>query len=155
MHHSDYESNADDMISSHALPSGMVPAPKNAYDATLQLARSITFGEGSVRSNVWMDANYNWSDGAGFALSASRSLDLAILAVASAIDGLVTEATSTPPPDTPPPSDDTAPPDDTIPPGDEPNPTDRSLANAAVVGLTVAAVLAVSGVLLVRTRRTR
>ncbi len=152
IHHSDYESYFDDIIADRSAPSGATPAPVDAYNATLQLARSITFGDGVVKANVWMDSNYNWSDQEGFVPSASRSLDLAILAVASVIDNLIEEANPAPPDDVTPPAD-TTPPDDIAPVDGSPKPKDHTLSNAAVVGLALAAVLAVSGVLLVRTRR--
>jgi hypothetical protein len=144
-HHSDYENWFDDMIAEYSLPSTVVPAPKEAYDATLQLARAITFGEGLVKSNVWMDANYDWSDTAEFVPSAKSSLNLAIQAVASAIDRLIEESGSVVPP--------VDPPTNPTVPDDTPTNDKKGLSNAVIVGLTMIAVFAVSGILLVTTRR--
>jgi hypothetical protein len=143
VHHSDYESEFDNRMDAYSLPSSIAPAPKNAYEATMQLARTITFGEGVIKANIWMDSHYNWSDLASFVPSAMHSLDLSILAVASAIDQLVVEVSYTPP-DNP-----TGPADETPTPGDNPP------ANTFFVGLTMAAVIAVSGILLAMTRRRR
>jgi len=149
VHHSDYESWFDDMIAGHSLPSTIVPTPKDAYSATLQLARTITFGEGSIKSNVWMDANYDWSDTTEFVPSATGSLNLAVQAVASAIDNLINESSSGVPPVVPP-TDPTVP---TVPDDDTPSTEKKSLSSAVIVGLTMIAVFAVSGILLIRTRK--
>jgi hypothetical protein len=148
VHHSDYESWFDDMIMEHTVPSTLVPIQKDAYNATLDLARAITFGDGAIKPNVWMDANYDWSDTAVFVPSAIGSLDLAIQAAASAIDHLVSEAGSVAPPVTPPVTPDPTPPDDGTP-----TTNGDSTSSTVVVGLTMIAVLAVSGILLIRTRK--
>jgi len=153
VHHSDYEKWFDGMIKDHVVPNGYVSNPKGAYEATLLLANSITFGDGAAKPNVWMDANYNWADTAGFVPSALRSLDLSIQAVASVIDNLVAEAAYNPPANPDPPSDPVQPPDSTIPPEDIPEARDSSLSNAIIVTLTTVAVLAVSGILLVAVRK--
>jgi hypothetical protein len=142
VHHSDYESRVDDRIGSHTIPSGYVSSPNDAYNATLLLARSITFGDGAVKTNLWMDANYNWSDTGSFVPSAMRSIDLSIVAVASIIDKLLIEANYTPP-------------DTTDPVDDTPTTKDHSLRNAVIIGSTMAAAIVVSGALLLRTRRKR
>lgn len=153
IHHSDYEKWFDGMIADYSLPSTIAPTPKDAYTATLQLAKTITFGESSVRSNVWMDANYDWSDTLEFVPSAKGSLDLAVQAVASVIDNLIGESGSAAPPVVPPvipPTNETPP---TIPDDDTPTSEKKSLSNAVIIGLTMIAVFAVSGVLLIRTRK--
>ncbi len=147
VHHSDYEGRFDDMIGDHTVPSTIVPVPKDAYNATLQLAKAITFGEGAIKSNVWMDTNYDWSDSADFVPSAIGSLILAIQAVASAIDHLVTVADTVTPPDDPTPPDVPTPPEDDTPAKKE------SISNTVIIGLTMIAVFAVSGILLIRTRK--
>ncbi len=157
VHHSDYESWFDDMIADHALPSTLSSVSRDAYNSTLQLARAITFGEGAIKSNVWMDANYDWVDSAVFVPSAKGSLNLAVQAVASAIDNLIGESVSADPPIVPPVVPPVTPPTDQP---DPPNPDEdapaaekNSLSNAVIVGLTMIAVFAVSGVLLIRTRK--
>jgi hypothetical protein len=143
VHHSDYESKFDSLMTTYSLPSGTVPAPKDAYEATMQLARVITFGEGVIKANIWMDSHYDWSDSVSFVPSAMHSLDLSILAVASAIDHLLAEA-SYAPPDNP-----------TNPVDDTPTPSNDSPASTFFVGLTMAAVVAISGILLAMARRKR
>lgn len=149
VHHSDYEAWFDNMIADHTVPTSLVPSPKDAYNATIDLARTITFGDGVIMTNVWMDSNYNWSDTAVFVPSALHSLDITILAVASAIDKLIVEAGHSLPPG----SSDT--PGSADPPVNDPSNDKPSATNSILVGLTMAAVIALSGILLVRTRRHR
>jgi hypothetical protein len=157
VHHSDYERWFDDMIADHALSSAESPIPKDAYNSALQLGKAITFGEGAIKSNVWMDTNYDWSDTVEFVPSAIGSLDLAIQAVASAIDSLIGESAPAIPPVIPPVVPPVVPPTDqpdpTVPDDDTPTAEKESLSNAVIVGLTMIAVFAVSGVLLIRTRK--
>ena len=90
-HHSDYEGEFETMLQSLTLPSGMTLGDSNAYDAALGLARDITFGAGDMKTNVWMDANYDWSDEV-FGDSAMASLYAAVSAVAATINHLMLEA---------------------------------------------------------------
>jgi hypothetical protein len=142
VHHSDYESRIDDLIGSHTVPSSYVSSPNDVYNATLLLARSITFGDGAIKTNLWMDANYNWSDTVSFAPSAWRSVDLSIVAVASAIDKLIIEAAYIPP-------------NTTEPTDDTPTAKDHTVRDVVVIGLTIAVAIVVSGGLLLRTRGKR
>lgn len=147
VHHSDYESEFDDLMATYSVPAGIAPSPKSAYDSTMQLARTITFGEGVIKSNVWMDANYDWSDDATFVPSAMHSLDITILAVASVLDQLMIEASYTPPADDIPPTGDTTPVDT------NPTPENDSPSNPIILVLSMTAVAAVSGILVVIVRR--
>jgi hypothetical protein len=99
VHHSDYETYVNSMISSLSLPAGTALGDADAYSATLGLAEDITFGYGAIRSNIWMDANYNWADNA-FISSASASLYGSTAAVAAVINHIMI-ATSSPPPQVP------------------------------------------------------
>jgi len=96
VHHSDYESNVESIISSLPSPSGLSLGDKYASNAALDLAKDITFGAGSIKSNSWMDANYNWADSI-FKASAKASLNASIIAVAAAINHLMTSVTPTAP----------------------------------------------------------
>ncbi len=98
VHHSDYEEAVGDMLGSITLPSGVVLGNLSAYDAALGLARDTTFGEGEVKANVWMDANYDWAD-EDFEASAMTSLYGAVEAVAAALNNLLVTATYEPPPE--------------------------------------------------------
>jgi hypothetical protein len=62
-----------------------------AYSATTGLAHTTTFGSGTIKSNVWMDTNYDWSDSV-FSASAIASLYASVGAVAAAINHLLIEA---------------------------------------------------------------
>ena len=91
VHHSDYEDEFESMLGSLAEPSGIVLEDLDAYDATLGLGETITFGEGAIRPNVWMDTNYDWSDDT-FAASAIESLHASVGAVAAVINHFMIEA---------------------------------------------------------------
>jgi hypothetical protein len=90
VHHSDYENEFEARL-------GTIPAPSivlgnlAAYTATTGLAYTITFGGGTIKSNVWMDTNYDWSDSI-FSASAIASLYASVGAVAAAINHLLIEA---------------------------------------------------------------
>ena len=88
VHHSDYEDEVNSLVSSYTPEISTPLGQTDAYNSTLGLARSITFGNGTIRSNVWMDQNYDWAD-ADFADSARASLVACILATASAINSLM------------------------------------------------------------------
>ena len=104
-HHSDYENGMESRIGSLSPPTGLPLGDADAYNATLDLAESITFGEGAIQSNVWMDANYDW-EGSTFVASATASLYGSVAAVAAAINHLMIETSpSPPPPQLPPPSE--------------------------------------------------
>ena len=96
VHHSDYESEFEDFLDTLTLPAGMALGDSSAYDATMSLARTITFGSGSIKANTWMDTNYDWTDD-GFDTSAKASLYSATSAVAAVINHLIAEAEPEPP----------------------------------------------------------
>jgi len=96
VHHSDYEDEFEDIIDILTLSSGTVLSDSSAYDATMALARTITFGGGSIKSNTWMDTNYDWADDV-FDTSAKASLYSATSAVAAVINHLIAEAEPEPP----------------------------------------------------------
>jgi len=93
-HHSDYEAEMGSRISALGQTPTTVVSPADPYNVTLDLARSITFGDGSIEPNTWMDAHYNWSDQA-FVSSAYASLFQAVYAVASAIQYLLSVESGT------------------------------------------------------------
>lgn len=93
-HHSDYESTIEPMLASLTLPSTITLSDSDAHSAATDLARTITFGAGTIKSNVWMDRNYDWSDSV-FTGSAMASLFMSVSAVAAAINHLLTEAAGT------------------------------------------------------------
>lgn len=97
VHHSDYENEIDSMIDSLASPSGISLGDEDARSAALGLARAITFGQGTINSNVWMDTNYDWADTV-FLASAMSSLNSSVAAVAAAINHLMIEAAPSSPP---------------------------------------------------------
>lgn len=99
IHHADYEGEFEDRLGSLSPPSGISLADIAAHTATVCLAEDITFGEGAIKANIWMDSNYNWAETA-FYSSAMASLNRSVEAVASAINHLMIEAgSSNPPPD--------------------------------------------------------
>jgi hypothetical protein len=110
LHHSDYENEIESMIGSLEPPSGLALSDRSAYDSTISLASDITFGRGEIMTNVWMDANYDWTD-TDFVASAMASLNSSVCAVAAVINHLMIETTpSTPaPPQQVPPSSSTTP----------------------------------------------
>jgi hypothetical protein len=101
VHHSDYEGEFESRLDTLSLPSGIALGSLDAYTATLQLAEAVTFGDGLIRPNIWMDTCYDWSDGA-FVSSAMASLNSSVAAVASVINCLMIEATPPPPEPEPP-----------------------------------------------------
>lgn len=94
-HHSDYEGEMNSIVSSLAFPIDISLGNKSARNATLELAENITFGEGAIMSNVWMDANYDWTNSV-FEASAMASLYASVAAVAAAINHLMVEAAPSP-----------------------------------------------------------
>jgi hypothetical protein len=104
-HHADYEEVVESMIGSLGPPSAITLCNKTPYDATLDLARDITFGTEIIRANIWMDVWYDWSN-SSFETSAIASLHASIGAVASAVNYLLMKAEAIPPlgkePSTPP-----------------------------------------------------
>lgn len=100
VHHSDYETHVNSIIGSLSFPAGTTLKNDDAYTATIRLAENTTFGDGDIRSNVWMDANYNWTD-AAFESSAKASLYRSIEAVAAVINHLMIATASSPPPQAP------------------------------------------------------
>ena len=103
-HHTDYENGIESMIGSLASPTGISLGDEDAHSATLGLANDITFGQGAIMSNVWMDTNYDWADTV-FVASAMSSLNSSVAAVAAAINHLMIEAA----PPSPPVPEDTSP----------------------------------------------
>jgi hypothetical protein len=97
IHHSDYENGIESMLDSLASPAGIQLGDQDARSATLSLAEDITFGQGDMKSNIWMDASYDWSNTI-FVASALSSLNSSVAAVAAAVNHLMIEADSTPPP---------------------------------------------------------
>jgi len=102
VHHSDYENKFESMLGSLSPPTGQSLGDSDAYNATLDLGESITFGQGAIQSNIWMDSNYDWADGT-FVASAMASLHESVAAVAAVINHLIAEASSSSPPPPPPP----------------------------------------------------
>jgi len=94
VHHSDYEDEFESRLGSISLPSTSL-GNLTAYDAATGLASTITFGSGTIRSNVWMDSNYGWANSV-FEASAMASLYASVAAVAAAINHLMIEATPSP-----------------------------------------------------------
>lgn len=90
-HHSDYEDEFESMIGSLSPPAGLPLGDSGAYDATLNLGERITFGEGVIQANTWMDTNYSWADGT-FVASATASLNESVATVAAVINHLMIEA---------------------------------------------------------------
>jgi hypothetical protein len=93
-HHSDYEDYMNSVASSMSFPTSILLGNKDAYNATLDLARDITFGNGTlpgIWSNVKMDNNYNWNN-KSFHASASSSLNESAMTVASAINHILIES---------------------------------------------------------------
>ena len=101
VHHSDYENAFESMLGSLSPPTGLSLGDSDAYNATLDLGESITFGGGVIQPNVWMDENYDWAEGT-FVASAMASLHASVAAVAAVIDHLMIEASSSSPPPPPP-----------------------------------------------------
>ena len=97
IHHSDYEGYVESIFNSLPSPSGLSLGDKYASNAALDLAKDTTFGSGAIKSNTWMDANYNWADSI-FKTSAKASLNASITAVAAAINHLMISVTPATPP---------------------------------------------------------
>jgi len=93
-HHSDYENEIESMTGTLSRPSGIALGDLDAYNATLQLGRTITFGDEDVQPNVWMDDNYAWSNET-FVASAMASLHASVAAVAAVMNHLLVEANQT------------------------------------------------------------
>ena len=87
-HHSDYEAEVGSRIFSLGPTPPATISPVDPYNVSLELARKITFGSGSIKPNTWMDVHYDWSDPT-FVSSADASLFASVYAVASAIQYLV------------------------------------------------------------------
>jgi len=91
IHHSDYESAVESMIPNLDIPPDIPLGDKSAYQATIDLARDVTFGKGDIKPNIWMDSNYLWTN-REFEASAMASLYATVEAVAAAINHLLIEA---------------------------------------------------------------
>ena len=89
VHHSDYENEFEARLGTIATPS-IVLGNLAAYSATTGLAYTTTFGSGTIKSNVWMDTNYDWADSV-FSAGAIASLYASVGAVAAAINHLLIE----------------------------------------------------------------
>lgn len=99
VHHSDYEDEVNTLVSSYTPEVDAPLGQTDAYNSTMALAKEITFGNGTIRANVWMDQNYDWAD-PDFTNSARSTLVASILAVACAINSLlVTVGADVPPTD--------------------------------------------------------
>jgi hypothetical protein len=92
-HHSDYENAIQSMTGSLNSPAGMSLGDSDAYAATLDLANEITFGDGAVMPNIWMDTNYDWANSM-FVTSAMASLNSSVSAVAAVVNHLLVESGS-------------------------------------------------------------
>ncbi len=92
VHHSDYENGFESRLGSISTPSTTL-GDLSAYDATVGLAYKSTFGSGAIKSNSWMDTNYNWAESV-FEASAIASLYASVTSVAAAINHLMIEAAS-------------------------------------------------------------
>ena len=90
VHHSDYENAFESRLGSISYPSTSL-GNSSAYQATTGLAYKITFGNGAIKANTWMDTNYDWIDPV-FEESAMASLNASVAAVAAAINYLMIEA---------------------------------------------------------------
>lgn len=93
-HHSDYENYVNSLVSALAHPTSLGLEKKDARSATLGLAEEITFGDdvqSGIRSNVWMDDNYDWTEHA-FYSSARASLNRSVAMVAAVINHLLIES---------------------------------------------------------------
>ena len=104
-HHSDYENYVRDRTTGY-VSSEFDPylefdgdlVELDAYDGALDVAFVTTFGDGGdVRSCVWMDGNYDWSDGV-FRDSAGASLNLAVNVLADVLHGIAVEVGDVLPP---------------------------------------------------------
>jgi len=93
VHHSDYENHFETIVESFSYPSGLVLGDSDAYNATLDLSEDITFGDGAIQPNVWMDTHYDWSD-RQFVSSARASLNRSVAAVAAVLNHLMIEIQS-------------------------------------------------------------
>ncbi|UCE91293.1 MAG: zinc dependent phospholipase C family protein [Methanobacteriota archaeon] len=89
-HHTTYENWFESRLETFDTPSDVSLMELNAGDAARSLGFKITFGDGAVRSNVWMDEQYDWLD-AEFVASARASLNASVEAVAAAINDLLLE----------------------------------------------------------------
>ena len=94
-HHSDYENYVRDRTTGY-VSSEFDPylefdgdlVELEAYEGALDVAFVTTFGDGGdVKSCVWMDGNYDWSDGV-FRDSAGASLNLAVNVLADVLHGV-------------------------------------------------------------------
>ena len=97
-HHSDYENYVRDRTTGY-VSSEFDPylefdgdlVELEAYEGALDVAFVTTFGDGGdVKSCVWMDGNYDWSDGV-FRDGAGSSLNLAVNVLADVLHGVVVE----------------------------------------------------------------
>ncbi|UCE80644.1 MAG: zinc dependent phospholipase C family protein [Methanobacteriota archaeon] len=90
VHHADYEEAVDSMFSSLDEPLTIGLGNKDPYNATLDLAKDITFGTSNIKANKWMDDWYSWSNST-FRTSAIASLHASVGAVAAAFNYTLTE----------------------------------------------------------------
>ncbi len=90
-HHGDYEDHVQDILGSLVAPVPEALTPVDPYNSTLALAQETTFGSGVIRSNTWMEANYDWGNPL-FRASCLESLNESVRAVAQALAELLYEA---------------------------------------------------------------
>jgi hypothetical protein len=90
-HTSDYEPWFNSHIGSFATPTGISLRDSSAYDATMGLAYTVTFGLDLIKNNTWMDTHYDWLDSV-FKSSALASLNESVEAVAAALNHLLIDA---------------------------------------------------------------
>ena len=101
-HHSDYESYVQNRTTSYTSSTfdGYIVydgdmTGMSAYDAAVNLAHSITFGSGNIKSCTWMDANYDWSN-TTFKDSCGESMNLAVNYLAEVLHKLYADYSSAP-----------------------------------------------------------
>ncbi len=97
-HHEDYEDHVHTMLGSLAAPQATAIPWNDAYNATLSLARTTTFGSGTIKTNSWMETNYDWANPV-FRSSCIESLNESVRAVASALGLLLSQAGGYPVPE--------------------------------------------------------
>ena len=89
-HHEGYEDHVQTMLGTLVAPPPSALIWTDAYNSTLALARETTFGSGAIKTNTWMESNYDWSDSA-FRASCLESLNESVRAVARVLGQLLLE----------------------------------------------------------------
>ena len=97
-HHGDYEDHVQTLLGSLVAPVPAALTWTDAYNSTLALAREATFGSGAIKTNTWMEANYDWGNSV-FRASCFESLNESVRAVARSLGQLLFEAGISPVPE--------------------------------------------------------